>query len=82
MSSLTFQIKYKAQIPNGPLIEGIEEEGSWFLVDQIGKVWSCGPMKSPRLIGPEYLEAIPLIKIGEEYLSIDEITKRLAEVRS
>lgn len=73
---MKFKIKFKAEM-NGRIIEGIESEASWFLIDQQGKFYSYGPLKGIISCGDEYLEMEPLIKINDEYLTIKEIEKRI-----
>jgi hypothetical protein len=77
MSKLTFRVKFKANV-KGKIIEGIEEEGSWYLVDQTGNMFSYGPMKPILPISKQYIECTPLIKINDEYLTVEEIERRLS----
>jgi hypothetical protein len=74
---MQFRVKFKAELPNGKVLEGIEEEASWFLIDQRGNFYSHSPMKPITPCDKAYKELIPLIKIGEEYLTIKEIEERL-----
>lgn len=73
--NLIFRVKWAAEIC-GEKREGIEEEASWFLIDQQGKLYSYGPLK-PVTPCCHYESVEPLIKIGEEYLSVEEIERRL-----
>lgn len=73
---LIFRVKYKLEHA-GTEREGIEEEASWFLIDQRGTFYSHGPMRPVMPCDNDYTELIPLIKIGEEYLSVEEIERRL-----
>ncbi len=77
MKKLCFQVKYRFS-HNGQTHEGIEEEASWFLIDQRGNFYGSGPMEPPYPIKDEYEELIPLIKIDDEYLSVEEIEQRLS----
>lgn len=79
---MNFRVQFKAQLPNGQILEGIESEASWFLIDQCGNFYSHGPMKSITPCRKEYIELVPLIKIGNEYLTIEEIEERLNEKTS
>ena len=58
---------------DGHKVGGIETEASWFLVDQQGKMYSYGPERPIRPISKEYTECTPLFKVGEEWLSFEEI---------
>ena len=49
---------------DGELHKVMESEASWFLLDQVGRLWSYGPLKAPQLIGKEYIKAIPLFYTG------------------
>lgn len=73
---MEFRVKYEIEI-DGETHSGIETEASWFLIDQQGKMYSYGPMLPVRPIGKEYKLAIPLIKIGEKWLSVGEIEERI-----
>lgn len=78
MKKLNFQVKFKAKV-NGKLIEGIETEASWFLIDQRGNFYSHAPMRPIESCEQVYEYIEPLIKINDEYLSISEIEKRLSD---
>jgi hypothetical protein len=75
---MQFRIEWEAIIDGKP-VSGIETEASWFLMDQTGGIWSYGPMLSPTLVSDDYTKCIPLIKINDEWLSIEEIEKRLTK---
>jgi hypothetical protein len=85
-SKVRFQVKWIARAPevhatvpdaNKRLLSGVETEASYFLVDQTGQMYEYAPLRPIRPISSDYLECEPLIKINNEYLSIDEIEKRL-----
>ena len=80
MKPVRFKVKYKLDI-NGFKSEGIEEEASWFYLDQRGKFYSDGPMSPIRPCGSDYEELIPLLKINNEYLTIDEIEKKMNDLQ-
>jgi hypothetical protein len=71
-----FRVEWEAVI-NRKKMSGIESEGSWFLVDQQGKMYSYGPMEPVRPIDKRYKKCIPLFKVGDEWLPFDEIERRL-----
>jgi hypothetical protein len=55
---------------------GEETEASWYLIDQQGKFYSYGPMEPIKpCTGEVKLEF--RLKIGDEYLTVSEIEKRL-----
>jgi len=72
VSKLLIRVKWRATI-GGELREGVEEEGSWFMFDQSGGIYSHGPFKPLELCGQEYEEIIPLIKIKGNYMSVADI---------
>ena len=69
---IQFRVDYEFTL-NGETHRGIEEEASWFLVDQQGKMWSYGPMMPVRPLEPEYSRATVLIGINGEWLSVAQI---------
>ena len=74
---MKLRVKYEIEL-HGERHSGIESAASWFLIDQQGNMYSHSPMEPIRPIEKEYYKsAIPLIKIGEEWLSIEEIEQRL-----
>ena len=73
---MEFRVEWEAEI-NGEKMSGVESEGSWFLVDQQGKMYSYGPMKPIRPVDPAYTKCVPLFKIGNEWLSFEEIERRI-----
>jgi len=74
---MQFRVLWEAEI-DGKIHEGIEPEGSWFLIDQQGKMFVHGPCEPIRPVGAkEYIDLVPLIKINNEWLAIDEIEKRI-----
>ena len=75
---IVWQLDFAATLPWGEEIKGVESEGSWFLIDQRGKVWEYGPAKAPAPLGNEYTRAIPLLKVGDNYMTWAEIISRLA----
>lgn len=79
-TDVRIRVRYEFKIPGEEETKsGIEEEGSWFLLDQQGNMWSYGPLKPVRPVEDGvYSELEPLFKIGEEYLSVKEIEKRLS----
>jgi len=81
MKRLIFKVKYSFDAEDKK-IEGVEDEGSWYLVDQRGNFYSHGPMRPITLVDMARLRATltPLIKIRDEYLTVDEIERRLSEV--
>lgn len=76
MSKLQFRVKYKFRL-NDEIREGIETEASWFYLDQRGGFYSSSPMRPITPCEKDYDELIPLIKINDEYLTIEEISDRL-----
>lgn len=73
MKPLQFRVKYKVQMPE-KMVEGIETEASWYYLDQRGKFYSNAPMRPIIPCDMDmYEELTPLIKIGEKYMSVDEI---------
>jgi len=77
MNKLKFRVKYKFSI-DGVERSGIEEESSWYLIDQRGNFYTDSPMGPVLPIHDNmYSEIIPLIKIGKEYLSVSEIEERI-----
>jgi len=76
---MKFRVDYTFII-NGKEFNGVETEGSWFLIDQQGNMYSHSPLEPIRPIGKEYTKAVPLIKIKNEWLSIEEIERRLKNV--
>lgn len=77
---MKFRVDYEAVV-SGETLSGVETEASWFLVDQCGKMYFHGPMEPIRPIGREYTRCEPLIQLGDEWLSIEQITDRLAELQ-
>lgn len=73
---MEFRVEWEAVI-NGEKMAGVESEASWFLVDQQGKMYSYGPMRPVQPIAQEYTKCVPLFKIGNEWLSFDEIERRI-----
>ena len=73
---MRFRVEWEAVV-EGKKMSGIESEASWFLVDQQGKMYSYGPMMPILPIGHEYTKCVPLFKIGEEWLSFEEIERRI-----
>lgn len=53
-----------------------ESEAGWYLVDQMGRFYTYGPVESPKPCLDEALLEIK-IKIGSEWLTIAEIEARL-----
>ena len=77
-SEVKFKVRFIAKHPHdsSKRISGIESEQSYFLVDQQGNMYEYSPMRPIVPINDLYLECEPLIKIGEEWLSIKEIEKK------
>jgi hypothetical protein len=74
---LVFRVKYSFKI-DGVIREGVEEESSWYYLDQRGKVFFTSPMHGLKGCDMDYYkEVTPLIKINDEYLSVDEIEARI-----
>ena len=71
-SDLIIRVKYKA-IVDDRIVEGVEEEASWFTFDQRGGIYSSSPFHSPTLCNDKYEELTPLIKINDIWLSVKEI---------
>ena len=73
-------MKYRVKWKKGGE-EGVENEASWFLLDQQGKFWVYGPMTPVRMVSKaEYDELTPLINVGgNRWLSVDEIAALEAE---
>ena len=77
MDKLIFRVRYKYSV-DGVHISGIQEEASWYLVDQRGAFYTDSPMGPVKPVDMNiYTELIPLIKIGNEYLSVSEIEERI-----
>lgn len=76
---MQFRVKYAIEV-NGKDREGIASEADWFLIDQQGRLYSYGPMEHIRPIEAGYKFATPLVNINDEWLTIEEIEKRLTEV--
>lgn len=75
---MQFRVKYEIKL-HGEKHEGIETEAGWFLIDQQGNMYVHNPMEPIMPVEKEYYKlAVPLIKISDEWLSIDEIEKRIA----
>lgn len=75
--SLSFRIDYEAQL-NGRTIKGEETEANWYYVDQRGRLFSSGPMMPiTPVCNPPYTKVVAKVKIGEEWLTIEEIEKRI-----
>jgi len=75
-TNLKFRIKYKFTLPGEEQQSGVETEASWFLLTQQGELLSHGPMRPIKPV-TGYDECIPLIMIGGEWLSVEEIEKRI-----
>lgn len=79
---MKFRVKYEIEL-HGEKHKGTETEAGWFLIDQQGNMYSHGPTEPIRPIEKEYYKSvIPLIKIGEEWLSIEEIEQRITSKSS
>jgi|LSQX01.3.fsa_nt_gb hypothetical protein len=73
--TVKFRVGYEFTI-KGKKYTGEETEASWYLIDQQGGFYSYGPIKPIRpCIDEDKLEF--RLKIGEEYLTVSEIEKRL-----
>lgn len=70
-----FRVGYEFTI-NGNKQTGEETEASWYLIDQQGKFYSYGPMQPIEPCTEEDKLEFRL-KIGDEYLTISEIEKRM-----
>lgn len=46
------------------IYKSMESEASWFLITQVGELWSYGPMQRPSPLGKKYRKAIPLLLTG------------------
>lgn len=76
---MKFRVEWEAEI-NGKKMSGVESEGSWFLVDQQGKMYSHGPLEPICPIDTTmYTKCIPLFKIGNEWIPFEEIERRLLQ---
>lgn len=75
---MKFRVEWEAEI-DGDLISGVETEASWFLIDQHGFMYEYGPCNPIRPVGESYKKCVPLFKIGEEWISFDEIERRLTQ---
>ena len=73
---LQFRVEYEFEIDDRKY-SGVETEASWFYIDQRGEFYDSSPLRPISPVGEKYTKLIPLIKIGDEYLSVDEIEKRL-----
>jgi hypothetical protein len=80
MKRLRFKVEWEAKHPDtGEIISGTDSEGSWFLLDQRGEFFSYGPLRPISKCGDKYISLIPKIKVGDEYLSIEEIEALIKE---
>ena len=74
---LQFRVRYTFEI-DGVEREGIETEASWYYIDQRGCFYSNRPFQPIMPIREGvYKELQPLIKIGDEYLTVEEIEERM-----
>lgn len=80
MKPLKYKVRYSFEIGGEPR-SGVEDEASWFYVDQRGKFFDSGPMRPISPCSDQYTELTPLIKINDEYLSIDEIEQRVSDLQ-
>jgi hypothetical protein len=78
---MEFRVEWEAVI-DGKKMSGIEPEGSWFMVDQQGKMYSYGPMKPVQPINKAYTKCVPLFKVGDEWLPFDEIERRFIKANA
>ena len=77
MQKLQFRVRYEFEI-EGRTRKGIETETSWYYIDQRGNFYSNAPFKPIAECDMNiYKELTPLIKINDEYLSVEEIEKRI-----
>lgn len=76
MSKMRFKVKYKMTCDRN-IHRGIDGLDSWYLVDQQGIMYTSGPMQPLKIVGNEYVECEPMIQIGSEWLTVDEIKKKL-----
>jgi len=77
VKKLQFKVKWQAKI-NGEIFSGIEETSSWYFIDQRGNFYSCDPLGSFNLCDMDtYTKLTPIIKINNEFLTIEEIEERL-----
>ena len=49
---------------SGNSVKCMESEASWFLLTQIGKLWTRDPGEAPRPLEKEYKKTIPLFYTG------------------
>ena len=77
---MQFRVKYKFEA-DGEIQEGIESEASWFLIDQQGNFYNYEPMGPIHPVSDEYTELIPLIKIGDKWLSVEEIQTEIDRLK-
>lgn len=49
---------------DGQKHSSMEGPESWFLITQIGELWSYGPTKSPQPVGKEYTKTIVMFYAG------------------
>ena len=73
---MKFKVEWEAVI-NGNKMSGVESEESWFLVDQQGNMYTYVPTKPLKSTELEYTKCVPLFKIGDEWLSFEEIEQRI-----
>ena len=64
MREIGFRVYYEMELPNGEIINGMEESWSWFLLTQTGEIMEYGPMRPPSRPDKEYKKLIPLFYIG------------------
>lgn len=76
MSKLQFKVRFKAKIGDNEL-SGVEDECSYYSIDQSGNFYESSPMQPILPVGPNYTELEALIKVGEEYLTVAEIESRI-----
>jgi len=77
---MQFRVKYKFEA-DGEIQEGIESEASWFLIDQQGNFYNYEPMGPIHPVSEEYTELIPLIKIGDKWLSVEEVQAEIDRLK-
>ena len=61
--TIKFQVRYEFII-DGKKHRGTENEASWFLIDQVGRLYSHGPMNPIKPCPAEYTRAEILLKIN------------------
>lgn len=75
---LQFKVKYAFQLPGEERAHtGIAELSNYYMIDQRGLMYESSPGRPIGVCPNSYTELTPLIKIGDEFLSIEEIEGKI-----